>query len=137
MRTDDRRREILLAALDCFSEQGYQQTTIEHIRARSGASTGSIYHHFDGKEALAGALYLHGLASYQDQLLDELERHKDPERGVRAIVHQHLDWISENRGLARYLLSMRHAEGVSATDALIRERWVEFFRRSLAWLKPH
>lgn len=133
----DRRREILDAALACFTELGYQQTTIEHIRARSGASTGSIYHHFAGKEQLAAALYLDGLASYQEGLLVELERHKSAERGVRAIVHHHLDWIAANQPLARFLLSTRHTEGVAATEGEIRARRAEFFRRALAWLAPH
>jgi len=133
----DRRREILDAALASFSELGYQQTTIEHIRARSGASTGSIYHHFAGKEQLAAAIYLDGLASYQDGLLVELERHKSAERGVRAIVHYHLDWIAAHQPLARFLLSMRHTEGVAATEGEIRARRVDFFRRALAWFAPH
>jgi AcrR family transcriptional regulator len=136
-RRDSRRREILDAALACFSELGYQQTTIEHIRARSGASTGSIYHHFGGKEQLAAALYLDGLASYQDGLVAELERRKSAERGVRAIVAYHLDWIAEHQALARFLLSMRHTEGVAATEAEIRRRRTDFFRRALAWLEPH
>ena len=39
-----RRTEILDAALRCFDHQGITATTIEDIRAESGASIGSIYH---------------------------------------------------------------------------------------------
>ncbi len=46
---DERRRSILEAALDCFLEKGYIATTINDIREASGATTGSIYHFFDGK----------------------------------------------------------------------------------------
>ena len=56
MQTPDRRRQILDAALACFLERGYLGTTIADIRRRSGATTGSIYHFFDGKGALAQAL---------------------------------------------------------------------------------
>ena len=59
-RTATRRKEILQAALSCFSEQGFDATTVEQIRHRSGASTGSIYHHFKNKAHIAAALYLEG-----------------------------------------------------------------------------
>ena len=52
----DRRQQILEAALASFLDKGYGSTSIADIRARSGASTGSIYHFFSGKGALATAL---------------------------------------------------------------------------------
>ena len=55
-----RRQAILDAALACFTNKGFTETTMEDIRIRSGASTGSIYHHFSNKEMLARALYLEG-----------------------------------------------------------------------------
>ena len=56
--SERRKREILEAALACFGELGYEKTTLAEIRARSEASTGSIYHHFRSKEHLFAALYL-------------------------------------------------------------------------------
>ena len=51
-----RREEILTAALSCFLDKGFERTTLGDIRARSGASTGSIYHFFAGKRDLFGQL---------------------------------------------------------------------------------
>ena len=45
-----RRTEILDAALRCFDRRGVTATTIEDIRAESGASIGSIYHQFTSKD---------------------------------------------------------------------------------------
>ena len=56
MSTPDRRQAILDAALASFVARGYLATSISDIRAASGASTGSIYHFFAGKGALAEAL---------------------------------------------------------------------------------
>ncbi len=58
--TELRRKAILDAALSCFASKGFTETTMEDIRKISGASTGSIYHHFSNKEMLARALYLEG-----------------------------------------------------------------------------
>ena len=62
--TMDRRRQILDAALASFLEKGYAATSIADIRARSGASTGSIYHFFSGKGALAEALLREAVAGW-------------------------------------------------------------------------
>ena len=61
-----RREAILDAALECFSTLGYEQTTLADIRAKAGASTGSIYHHFGSKERIAADLYLDGVRQTQE-----------------------------------------------------------------------
>ena len=53
---ESRRQAILEAALTCFTSKGFTETTMEDIRKLSGASTGSIYHHFENKEMLARSL---------------------------------------------------------------------------------
>src|SRR6185436_8786528 len=60
-----RKEAVLEAALACFEELGYDNTSIEDIRARSGASIGSIYHHFGRKEVIAAALYVDTLVKYR------------------------------------------------------------------------
>jgi AcrR family transcriptional regulator len=115
-----RRGEILEAALEVFTKRGYQRATIEEIRAASGASTGSIYHHFGGKEELAAALYVEGLRDYQRSFMAALEADDGAERTVRAIVVNHLEWVARHPDMARYLLSTREAEVVLATDRELR-----------------
>lgn len=65
--TGNRHDEILAAALGCFLENGYQRTTIAQIRAKSGASTGSIYHLFSGKPAIAHALVTRAIDEWDAQ----------------------------------------------------------------------
>jgi AcrR family transcriptional regulator len=69
--TVERRRQIIQAALSCFTAMGFANTTMEEIRIRSGASNGSIYHHFKNKDQLAVAVYLEGIIDYQSSLLNE------------------------------------------------------------------
>ena len=70
----DRRQAILDAALQAFTESGTTAATVDDVRRLSGASVGSIYHHFGDKEGLAAALYVEGLRSYQEGFLAVLER---------------------------------------------------------------
>ena len=115
-----RRRAILDAALWVFTQRGYQRASIEEIRERSGASIGSIYHHFGGKEQLAAALYVDGLRDYQEQFVRVLRGGADAEATVRAVVANHLLWVADNPRLAAYLLSSREAEVSRATDSELR-----------------
>ena len=133
----ERRQSILDAALRSFLELGYTATTIDDIRAASGASTGSIYHFFAGKEELARALYLDGLASYQERLVAALEAHAEAAPAVRAVVTHHLDWVAANPGLSSFLLTMRHSEVTEKTAVEIRAMRKRFFKRALAVLQPH
>ena len=62
------RGKLVAAAWKLFYEQGYDNTTVEDIIAESGASKGSFYHYFDGKDAL-----LSSLSYLFDEKYEELE----------------------------------------------------------------
>lgn len=46
------RAQLISVATGLFATRGYDGTSIEAVLAESGASRGSLYHHFKGKEAL-------------------------------------------------------------------------------------
>lgn len=133
----ERQEAILSAALECFTEQGFAATTVEEIRKRSGASIGSIYHHFGGKEGLAAELYVGGLGGYQRGLLAALERRPEAEASIRALVRHHLRWVEDNPKLAKFLMGRRETELRLATEARVRELNRDFFPRVKAWMDRH
>lgn len=51
------RAALLDAAIELFSERGFEATTMRDISSACGRSPGLIYRYFDSKEALAVALY--------------------------------------------------------------------------------
>lgn len=116
----DRREEILSAALECYAELGWNATTIADIRRRSGASTGSIYHHFGDKEGIAAALYLEALERYRHPLRARLNRSRTARSTVRGLVLHHIEWAAANREWARYLMEMRGTEAVKRAEADLR-----------------
>ncbi len=136
-RADKRRQEIVRSALACFVEFGVANTTMEDIRQRSGASNGSIYHHFTNKEMLAAAVYVQGLKEYQAGFVEELARAQNERAGISGIVRFHLHWVKKNPDWARYLQEMRHAEFMAASEQMIAEHNREFMRAVIRWLKPH
>ncbi len=124
--TAERRRAIVEAALACFTEVGFLDTTMQDIRRRSGASNGSIYHHFKSKEQLAAAVYLQGIADYQAGLGARLGRSASARAGVEAIVRYHLEWVAARADWARYLFRMRHAEFMALAEGSIAQANREF-----------
>ena len=136
-KTAVRRKQIIEAALLCFTELGFTETTMDHIRRRSKASTGSIYHHFQSKDQLAAAVYLEGLLDYQRGVLAELERHSDAREGISAMVRFHLRWVADHPAWARYLFQMRQAEFLAPTDATIQDLNHTFVAQITRWFAPH
>ena len=136
-RSENRCQQILRAALSCFSRLGFEETTIEEIRRRSGASSGSIYHHFKSKDELGAAVYLEGLIDYQTGFVEELERNGNARDGLFAIVRFHLGWVAGHADWARYLFKMRRAEFMTTRETDIRGQNKIFLKRVAAWFKPY
>ena len=135
--SERRRKSILDAALACFLEHGIAATTAEEIRDRSGASIGSIYHHFGDKEGIAGALYAEGIRSYQEGFLRVLVHHREARRGVEGAVRYHLRWVEENPERARYLFAVREPQMVGSVRAEVRELNRRFYGAVERWVTPH
>jgi len=126
----NRRQEILDAALRGFAEKGLAGTTVEEVRERSGASVGSIYHHFGDKEGIAAALYVDVLAGYQRGVLAVLAKDGDPRDKVEGLVRHHLRWVARNRDGARFLLSGRPRRAATEIGELNRT----VFEAMSSWL---
>ena len=134
--TPARRASILKAALDCFIGQGVEATTIDDICRASGASIGSLYHHFGNKEGVAAGLFIDGIQRLNADLLRKLTRCKTAEAGVRTVVTQYCDWVTKHRDIARYLLNSRDIAFPPETKDVLREihrlHIIEVFR----WFGP-
>ena len=133
MATSDRRGQILDAALACFSRQGFISTTIDDIRSESAASTGSLYHHFEGKESIAAALYLDRLSEYEHGFLDVLSASTNARDGVRDVVQHHLRWAEAHRDDARFLLGHADLERQLARSGELPEGNRRFYETVADW----
>lgn len=51
-----RRIQILDAAAECFTENGFHQSGMKEICKKSGLSAGSVYHYFENKDAIIEAI---------------------------------------------------------------------------------
>lgn len=132
-----RRAAILAAALDCFVRQGYTATTVEDVCRASGASVGSVYHHFGGKDRIAAALYVDSLAGYQAGFLATLHAQDDARAGVEALVRHHLRWVRDRADVARFVLAVGETEVLAAAASVLRRRNRAFFAAVGEWFGEH
>ena len=90
-RQQERRRQILAAAAECFAENGFHATSTAQICARAGMSPGNLFHYYASKAEIIEAL----IASDTDTLR---ERREAGDAGdARAAL---TGWVDEN--LAQY-----------------------------------
>ena len=90
---------ILSAALDLFSTQGYEATSISQIAEAVGIRKASLYSHFDSKQAILDALIERVLDGYEKTSIFSLssgksvcERPKNCDQVVQGVKSQ-LDYI--------------------------------------------
>ncbi|MBB1520918.1 TetR/AcrR family transcriptional regulator [Aquipseudomonas guryensis] len=121
MARPSRKHEILQAALACFTEFGVDATTIEMIRDRSGASIGSLYHHFGNKEHIIAALYLAGTGEYAELLEQGFGTADSAEACVKLLVTSYIDWVAANPDWARFILHSRGRVEASERGDELRE----------------
>lgn len=137
MARPSRKDEILQAALACVTEQGVDGTTIEMIRDRSGASIGSLYHHFGNKERIIAALYMSGTAQYAQMLQSGFASADSAEACVRLLVTSYIDWVVANPDWARFILHSRSRVEAGEMGDALREANREHFAQIFAALAEY
>jgi len=140
--TESRRKAILQAALKSFSTKGFTETTMEDIRRLSGASTGSIYHHFENKEMLAQALYLEGRSDLNAALLASIID-RQPREGIKALVYAYIDWFEQHPDLGQYIMQADSTEYLGSYVKVFRQKILLAFpnenltQQFFDWLVPY
>jgi AcrR family transcriptional regulator len=123
----DTRARILAEATRQLTRIGYGAFTVASVRDALGLSSGSMFHAFASKPALAAAVYVEGMASYQRAALDAIAGAADPQAALRAWIAAHLLWIEENKDLARYLFSTLPDEVTAEAEQPLRAHNDAFF----------
>jgi len=137
MTQTDTRRRILDVALASFLADGYEQTTIAAIRKRSGTSNGALFHHFPSKEAIAAALHVEALASFQQGLWDLVSRKPESLRAaVRAVLDHQLTWTERNADLARFIYARGHLDWDTTAGAELAARNRDLAAAFRQWMAP-
>lgn len=106
---DERREQILSAALKVFAKRGFAATKISDIIAQGGMSHGLVYHYFSSKEEIFITLLKRAIeTSIQSVTLVE-QMPMPPLEKVRTIAKYILGGIENYEDSAYYFLLVLHA----------------------------
>lgn len=86
MRTTDTKERLIKAALDLFSEKGYEGTGVDQIAKAVGIKAPSIYAHFKGKEELLEAVTLWADEEYAKGMGTKEDAGKNVRTGKKLLV---------------------------------------------------
>lgn len=145
-KTEAKKRQILVTALQCFTQHGVAGTTIDMIREASGMSVGSLYHHFGNKDKIAAAVFIQGMREFAELLQrylaqadsqNNLAPESNAEYGVKAIVYANVDWISENPDWARFVFHHRSIVTKASGGNKLASDMQLFFQQLITWFKPY
>jgi len=133
------RRRIVDAAAALMAERGFAGTSIAAVSQRSGLPSGSIYWHFESKEALLAAVVEEGARRWFDALpridslpADPAERTAALFDAVDASLESHPEFL---RLLLLIALERRDVDPTSlAVIRRVRELALERIRRMLVFL---
>lgn len=95
-------QRVLDAALDLFSEHGFEGTSLQDIADRLGVTKAAVYYHFHTKDDLLLAL----VEPAFDEILalaGEADSALRPQRGGGAGVARYVDYLLRHRRVAAYL----------------------------------
>jgi AcrR family transcriptional regulator len=99
----DTRGRILDAALELFSEHGFDGTTLQQIADRLGVTKAALYYHFRSKDDLLDALHAPAVVDIEE-LLDAYEEAPITQARRRAFVQDYLDYLLRHRRLMAYIV---------------------------------
>ncbi len=130
-----RRDELLAIAAKLFAERGFKNTTVRDIADAAGILSGSLYHHFDSKEAMVDEL----LDSFQTALWEEYDAiessDRSPRQKLEAVVRVSFDAIDQHH--SEVAIFQTDAVYLATFDrfAYLHERNVRFRELWTGWLR--
>ena len=110
-----RRAQIIEAAVSCFLEKGYTNTSMSDIIKASGLSSGSIYSHFSGKEDILNTAINERLNNVKE-LYETLPEGAGPQDILETIHTNQL--VNDNfSAMLRIRLESLHAPEIARATA--------------------
>lgn len=120
-----RKEEIFAAALRCFNERGYAETSISMVADRAHISKGGMYHYFRTKHELFLELFLYRVKRYSEQLRTYVQKADRPEKRLQILIQKAGQLLEKNEDFYRFCLEFLSR---GARDHEIRTVMTAFYK---------
>jgi len=120
---DVRREELLGAALELFTEFGYQKTSVQMITERVGVAKGLFYHYFDSKADLLNQVAIWQAGQVMEAIppIDDMEGNALEK--LRTLIGMFVQWKLEDARdlISAYIKVMYRPENAPLRIAVVQE----------------
>jgi AcrR family transcriptional regulator len=120
MARDGRKTKELIArtALRLFVDKGITETTIRDISKAAEIAEGTLYRHYESKDALAWELFSENFIAFARELDRLQEEHVTTRAKLEAMVRQFCVFFDEDPVLFSYLLLAQHQQFKKVTPEM-------------------
>jgi AcrR family transcriptional regulator len=134
-----RHEQILLAAAGLFARKGVAATTVREIADEVGILSGSLYHHFESKEAMVDEILAPYLRDLRAAYRLVLSRGADPRTRLNDLIvaslqvveaHPHATEIYQSD--VNYLTQLERFGYLKAAARDVRKTWLEVIEAGVA-----
>jgi AcrR family transcriptional regulator len=122
----DKGEAILVAALALFVERGFHGTSVPAVAERAGVAAGTIYHYFDGKEALVNALYKRWKGDIAARVLADFPFDRPAREQFRTVWERMTEFALAHPSELAFLELHHHGSYLDAESRGIEHRILEF-----------
>lgn len=119
---DSRLPKVLDEAARLFRTRGFEGTSVREIAKAVGMLPGSLYCHFETKEALLVAVYVKGVQQIIEAVQSAAAGALDPWERLEAACVAHLEAILHDDDYAQVVVRVRPADVPVAHESLIELR---------------
>lgn len=127
----DRRAEILDVSAELFALRGVAATTVREIADGVGILSGSLYHHFDSKDAIAEEIVLSFLTDIEQRYREAMESTEDPAEQLARLIRASLE-VSVARPHATelyqnnvaHLQTLPNSNQINAAASRVQKLWL-------------
>ncbi len=122
--TSSKTRMIFEAAIDIFSERGFEKATMDEIAAKANVAKGTIYYHFKSKEELFVFLVEEGTELLREHVLAKLSEQMTATDKMRTIIHEQLTFFKDYKDFC--IIILREAWGEEQRQRQFRRMLVHY-----------
>jgi AcrR family transcriptional regulator len=128
---EQRREQILAAAITLFAQRAYDEVSVEDIANAAGVARGLVHHYFGGRKDVYLALLEQLGAQREQQIRPPVGR--SARARVADSVSRWLDWTEANRTI--WLATIAHGEDIADPD--VRRVVADLVSRAVALLAAY
>lgn len=114
-------KEILDAAHELFTTNGYHNVTMHQIAERAEFSIGTLYNFFKNKEDLYHSLILEKYKEFAEPQFSTLDKDLPVMQRIREFVEYAIRFFEENTAFIRIFLSESRGESFNLRSALRKD----------------